>query len=168
MRLPTRKSELERLQNQKDDPYLTPAAIKRMQDELEDLEKRQRAPAAEEVARCAQMGDLSENAAYQYAKQNLRRINARIITLQERLKHAIPISDAPSDGTVHIGSKVKVRFRERELTFEILGSHESYPARGRISHVSPLGAALAGKRAGDRVSVKTDAGEMEYEILSIE
>lgn len=167
MRLPTRKSELERLQRQEIDHYLTPEKIIRLTRELDDLVKRQRRPAADEVARTAQMGDLSENAAYQFAKQHLRRINDRITILEERLKHAIPINKQPADGKIRIGSTVKLRLKSTELTFEILGSSESDPVRGRISYKSPLGSVLIGRAVGAVVSVPTTRGEMSYEILAI-
>lgn len=168
MRLPTRKSEKERLLRQEVDNYLTPAKIERMRRELDDLVKNKRGPAADEVARTAQMGDLSENAAYQFAKQNLRRINDRITMLEERLKHAIPIDQGPSDGKVRIGSTVTLKMNSQELTFEILGSSESNPADGRISYSSPLGKILIGKGVGDIAVLKTARGETSYEILSVE
>lgn len=168
MRLPTRKSELERLQRQEIDHYLTPQKIANMQRELEDLVKRQRGPAADEVGRTAQMGDLSENAAYQFAKQNLRRINDRITMLEERLKHAIPIDQTTNNGKIRIGSTVTLKTGDQELTFEILGSSETNPSRGRISHSSPLGVALIGKAVGDVATLKTPRGETRYEILQID
>ena len=167
MRLPTRKSETERLTRQEVDNYLTPAKISAMERELADLIKRQRGPAAEEVARLAQMGDLSENAGYQFAKQNLRRLNDRITMLEERLKHAIPIDQSVSDGQIRIGSTVVVMANGKQTTFEILGSVESNPFKGRISYSSPLGVALIGHRAGDSVQVKTITHEVEYTIVSV-
>lgn len=154
--------------NQEIDHYLTPQKIERMKRELEDLVKKQRRPAAEEVARTAQMGDLSENAAYQFAKQHLRKINDRITILEERLKHAIPIDQSSSDGMVRIGSTVTLGVGTKEIIFEILGSSESNPSRGCISYKSPLGAALMGQSVGATVSLQTPAGTTSYEILCIE
>ncbi len=168
MRLPTRKSEKERLMNQEVDNFYTPQKIERMKRDLEDLTRNQRRPAAEEVARTAQMGDLSENAAYQFAKQHLRKINDRITMLEERLKHAIPIQQNTVDGKVHIGSTVTVKIGARETTFEILGSSESNPSRGRISHKSPLGAALMGQRIGALIELQTPSGVMTYQLMAIQ
>lgn len=167
MRLPTRKSETERLMRQEIDNYLTPAKIKAMERELDDLVKRQRGPAAEEVSRLAQMGDLSENAGYQFAKQNLRRLNDRVTILQERLKHAIPIDQSTSDGKVKIGSTVTVRVNGQEVTYEILGSVESNPFKGRISYSSPLGVALIGHAVGETITLALGSGTASYEILAI-
>src|SRR3989338_9043910 len=156
MRLPTRKAELYNNSIKKDDPYLTPAAIQRLKDELKDLEKNQRPTMADEVRRTGEMGDLSENAGYQIAKAHLRRINSRILTLTERLKHVIPISNNnDGSGRVRVGSTVTVKTNGQAKTFQILGAHETSPGRGRISHLSPLGVAIMGHKIGECVMVKT-------------
>lgn len=162
MRLPTRKSELLR-QSQPQDPYLTPAMIEKLKKELERLMKKERRPAAEEVHRTAQMGDLSENAGYQAAKQHLRRINSRILQIEEMLKHAVVIQTKNTD-TVGIGSTVTLEHDGKTSTFEILGSYESDPAKGRISHVSPLGKLLIGHRIGDVVQL----ANIEYRIAKMQ
>lgn len=167
MRLPTRKAEKERELLAKDDNYLTPEAIARMSQELVDLEKRQRPEAADEVFRTGQMGDLSENAAYQFAKQNLRRINSRILSITEKLKHAVPIARGSSDGKIRIGSTVVVEAGGRQFTFEILGSNETNPARGRISHNSPLGQALLGHKVNDDVALTLPQGEARYRVIEV-
>lgn len=119
--------------------------------QLADLEKRERPLAAEEVRRTGEMGDLSENAAYQYAKAHLRRVNGRILSLQDRIASAVLIQAPADDGVVRIGSTVTVATTEREMTFQILGSQETNPLKGRISYSSPLGAALIGHTVGEVV-----------------
>lgn len=164
-----RKSELLRLQTAvQDDPYLTKEAIVKMQAELERLEKVDRKPAAEEVARTVAMGDLSENAAYQVAKGRLRGINSRILTLQERLKRAVTIKDGGADGLVHIGSTVTVKTTDKEVTYQILGSQESNPSKGYISRTSPLGSALLNHKVGETVQIQTPKGTAEYTITRVE
>jgi transcription elongation factor GreA len=145
---------------------LTPAKIQRLKDELEDLKRRRLPEAAEEVRRTAAMGDLSENAAYQYAKAELRRINARILSIEERLKSAILIVK-PKDGVVAIGSTVTVETGGRRQTFEIVGAQETDPSRGRISHLSPIGKALIGHSVGDEVTINTTAGQTAYRIIDV-
>ncbi|OGL66612.1 hypothetical protein A2856_01975 [Candidatus Uhrbacteria bacterium RIFCSPHIGHO2_01_FULL_63_20] len=132
----------------------------RLTSELERLEKIERAAAAAEVRRAGEMGDFSENAGYQAAKAHLRRVNARILSLQERLKTAIPIPSGASDGTVHIGSVVEVEIAGRVTTYEILGSQESDPSRGRISYLSPLGAALMGRATGEEIIAPSGAARI--------
>lgn len=165
MQVPHRKAE-ERRANAPEDPYLTPEAIRRMQDDLDRLMNRVRPGAIEEVTRLAAMGDFSENAAYQLAKGRLRGLNDRILVLQGRLKRAIPIA-AGASGTVTIGSTVTLETNGAERVYEIVGSQEADPSAGRISRTSPLGAALLGKRVGDAVTVKTPRGEVGYRIAAV-
>lgn len=150
MQIPKRRGETQRQALQPEpDRYLTPQAIQRLRDELGRLEKTERPAAAAEVRRAGEMGDFSENAGYQAAKAHLRRVNARILSLQEKLKYAIPIAHGSDDGLVRIGSTVEIEAGGKAVTYAILGSQESDPSRGRISYLSPLGSALIGKRAGD-------------------
>lgn len=168
MRVPTRRGETLAQSKKQSDAFLTPAAMQRMRDELVRLEKDERPVAAEEVRRTAAMGDLSENAAYSYAKGQLRRINGRILSLQQRLANAIEIPDGSSDGRVSIGSTVTVETNGREMKFEVLGSQETNPLRGRISYLSPLGKALVGHAPGDVVTVAAANGEVAYRIVNVE
>lgn len=168
MRVPTRRSETDReLLRPADDYYVTPEKIAGMKQELLDLTKRQRPEAADEVFRTGQMGDLSENAAYQFAKMNLRRINSRILSLENKLKYAVPIARGASDGKIRIGSTVVLEIGSQQVTYEILGSNETNPARGRISHGAPLGQALLGHVAGDVVGVTLPRGTTQYRILEV-
>lgn len=167
MRLPTRRSEKDRELRAQNDYHVTPETIARMEKELVDLEKRQRPELADEVFRTGQMGDLSENAAYQFAKMNLRRVNSRILSLQEKLKHAVPITRGSSDGKIRIGSTVILEIGSQKVTYEILGSNETNPARGRISHNSPLGQALLGHAAGDLVRFTLPQGETQYRVIEV-
>ncbi len=167
MRVPIRRSEVLAQSKKQSDAFLTPQAIKRMQDEIVRLEKNDRPEAAEELRRCAAMGDLSDNAAYSYAKMQLRRINSRILSLQEKIKYAVPITIGSDDGRVRIGSTVTVETGGLQTTFEILGSQETNPLRGRISYLSPFGAALVGHKVGDCVTVISQKGDVKYTIVAV-
>jgi len=162
-----RKAEEERLRGQEPDNYLTPAAIKRMKRQLDDLVKVQRPKAADEVKRTAEYGDFSENAAYQEAKHRLRRINSRALVLDERLKRAIPIEQGSIDGKIGIGSEVTVLVDETQKGLHIVGSQETNPMQGLISHLSPIGKALLGHVANDTVIVTTDDRDVEYRIIEV-
>jgi transcription elongation factor GreA len=167
MQVPRRRAETQR-ENVPEDAYVTPAAIKAMEEELRHLEKIARPQLAEEVSRTGQMGDLSENAGYQIAKQRLRGVNTRILLLQERLKRAIPIQQSVGGAShVRIGTTVTLRTGEREITYAIVGSLETNPAQGAISHTSPLGKALIGHAVGDVVTIQTPRGVSEYRIVKI-
>jgi transcription elongation factor GreA len=167
MRLPTRKAEKERDENRVDDPHITQAAFDKMTRDLERLQK-ERIPAADEVARTGAMGDLSENAAYQYAKQQLRSILSRIARLQLAIARAVIIPENVSeDGIIRLGSTVTVRLDGREYVWRILGERESRPGSGQISYHSPVGNALLGHRKGDIVSVPLAEKVFSYTILDI-
>jgi transcription elongation GreA/GreB family factor len=166
MRLPIRKSEILQSTKKISDNYLTATAVEKMKKELLDLEKNRRPAAAAEVRRLAELGDFSENAAYQIAKGKLRGINSRVTVLQDKIKNAIIIKPR-TDGRVAIGSIVTMEFAGQEKIFEILGSQESDPTRGRISYLSPLGAALMGARVGEVVKVVGKSAGVEYKILKV-
>ncbi len=165
MREPKRKAEEDkRLLADEPDHHLTTAAISRFEKKLEDLKKNQRPPAIKEVQRTAEMGDFSENAAYSEAKWKLRRINSQILSIEERLKRAIPIESGTDDsGRIRIGSTVLVYHNGKQREYEIVGSTETDPSRGRISHASPLGSTLLDHKAGDTILVE----DTEYNILEV-
>ena len=169
MRIPKRKGEEDRIAlSEPEDRHLTPAAIERFKRELVDLETRERGEAVVELRRLAEMGDFSENFGYQNAKAHLRRVNARIDTLKERIKVAIPIKKGTaSDGSIQIGSHVKLAVNGKWVEFELVGSQETNPSRGRISHHSPLGQTLLGHKANEEIIFDGPAGKMVYQILEV-
>ena len=151
MRLPIRKGG--KYTFIKPDPYLTSAKAEELKKRLERLEKVAQPRAIKEVSRLAEMGDFSENAAYQMAKGKLRGINQEIIELREYLNQAIIIKPSQS-GRVELGSRVEVDMDGQTKSFFILGSEETNPSEGIISHHSPLGAALLGRQVGDKINLK--------------
>ncbi len=163
MRVPKRKGEILRSTKIQTDHYLTKEAIERLKRQLDRLEK-ERPEAVAEVQRTAEMGDFSENAAYQMAKGKLRRINNKILVVQEKLKAAIVIEASGTD-QVQIGSRVTVEVDGSETTFEIVGSQESDPSNGRISYKAPLGVKLMNSRVGDVFEFGPAA--LTYRIVSI-
>lgn len=168
MQVPKRRSEEDRRARQQRDHYLTPEAVAKLRRELDGLFAR-RPTLAEEVRRTSDMGDRSENAAYQIAKGQLGRMNYRILEIEDQLKYAVVIQrGAGIGGTVQIGSTVVVTRDDREQRFTILGSQESDPRHGRISYRSPLGAALMGKADGDAVSVTVQGRATVYRIVRVE
>lgn len=167
MHVPMRKSELERIQKQTEDYHFTPAMVRSMEEEVVRLEKTERPRAAEEVARTGAMGDFSENAAYQVAKAKLRGINTRITTLQERLKRAVVIAASATADTVQLGMTVTIKVQKEERIYTIVGSAEADPGKGKISHTSPLGAALLGHRVGETISYTTTKGTNTGRIIAL-
>jgi transcription elongation GreA/GreB family factor len=147
--------------------YLTPEGIEKLQNELARLKARLPV-AAEETARTAAYGDRSDNAEYKQAKGTLRRMHYRIFEIETQLKHAVAIKvDAKKAGVIQLGSTVYLEVNGKEKKFQIVGPDETDPPRGRISYLSPLGAALLKHKKDDVVEIKTAAGVQEYRILKI-
>ena len=166
MQIPRRKSE-ELRQRDEGPIYLTEQGIKRLKGELEHL-KRVLPERIQETARTAAFGDRSDNAEYKAAKSLLRGTHYRILTVEEQLKRAVVIKrGGTASGLIRLGSAVVLESNGIRKEYEILGSQETDPGRGRISHVSPLGAALMNRKKGDTVSVTTRSGTREYRILEI-
>lgn len=165
MRVPKRKAEEDkRLLADEPDHHLTKAAISGLEKRLRDLKQNQRPKAIQEVQRTAEMGDFSENTAYQEAKWKLRRINTQILSIEERLKRAIPIESGTDDsGRIRIGSTVLVYHNGKQSEYEIVGSTETDPSRGRISHASPLGSTLLDHKTDDTILVEGS----EYNIIEV-
>ena len=121
-----------------------------------------------EVATLAEMGDLSENAAYQIAKGKLRGINQLMLDLENQIKKAIIIQPRRNNASVRLGSSVTILRNEKEKTYLILGSSEVDPIKNIISHNSPLGELLIGRRVGEIVDLPIHNKLVKITILKIE
>ena len=150
------------------DDFLTRSAIARLERERERLETQDRPKAVDDLRQAREMGDLSENFAYSEAKARLARIDGRIFGISERLKFAVPIEEgAGAGGAVRVGATVVVEVGGKTKEFQILGTQESDPSRGRISYHSPLGAALMGKKAGDTATIAGGGRDITYRIVEV-
>jgi transcription elongation factor GreA len=147
--------------------HLTAEGLEQLKAELADLREIRRPAAIARVAAARELGDLSENAEYHAAREELGFIEGRIRSLEDRLRRAMVVS-GPGDGQVGMGSKVVVEVDGTRHEFALVGSTEANPAEGRISTSSPVGRALLGRRAGDEVVVRTPGGEVRYRIVSVE
>jgi transcription elongation factor GreA len=164
MRLPTRKSEILRQSNASDGPiYMTKVGIDKLKKRIEQI-KSEIPSARDEVRRTQEMGDLSENAAYQAAKYHLRKLDGDLIRLNEDLKRIVQIDDISTSDNVRIGSTVILTTKTGEVTYQIVGERESDPKHGRISNLSPIGEKLMGLKVGDRIKIN---GEVNYLIKEI-
>ena len=144
-----------------------------LKDELYYLETVREKEVAEQIKEARSFGDLSENSEYDEAKTEQGKLYSRIAEIKVLIDNAEIVDnidhDAPKD-TVTLGSIVKVRDIEDdyEETYEIVGSQEANPREGRISDDSPVGRALRGHRAGEQVTVEAPAGNLKFEIISVE
>lgn len=165
MRVPKRKSE--EGVNHVVDPHITQAKYDDLARKLERM-KNSIPALAQEVMFHAKNGDFSENAPYQIAKGRLRGVNQRILELNDLINRAVIIAPAATDGKVQLGSTVSVEVNGKEKTYQILGSAETNPEKGIVSHGSPLGASLLGHRAGETVKLQLNNREVEYKIIKVE
>lgn len=165
MQIPKRKPGKQALWQS--DFHLTESKLSDLKKELKKLINISRPKSASEVRRLAELGDFSENAAYQMAKGKLRGINNRINELENRIKQAVIIKPSALDA-VSIGHQVMVEISGKQKVFTILGSTESNPDKGIISHVSPVGSSLLGRRMGEEFSIKIKDKTFECKIISIE
>lgn len=166
MRIPQRKGEQDKRALQKDEPiYLTKDGIKKLQNQIERIQFELPGQISE-LQRTREMGDLSENAAYQHAKHQVRRMQGKLFHLVERLKNVIEIEPGGTD-SIQLGSTFIVEVDGNQKTYEMVGPLETNPMKGRISHQSPLGEALTDHKTGDEVSFHSPVGEKIYKIISI-
>jgi len=149
--------------------YLTEDGIKRIEDELHELVHVRRAEVAALIRDAKEAGDVSENAAYDEAKDQQAFVEGRIQHLEELLKRAKLIEAPNGTERVAIGTTVVVTEGDGPAEeYQIVGSAESSPAEGRISNESPLGRALLGKRVGEIASYQTPDGEtLSFEVVEI-
>lgn len=148
--------------------YLTKEGIAELKKEYEELSKVRRPEVLGRVSQARNQGDLSENAEYVAAREELSFIDGRLDELEELLKQAVLIRDSKTtNGTVKLGSKVTLHIKGKEETFMLVGEWEADPKEKKISHESPLGKALIGRRVGEKVEVDAPAGKITYNISSI-
>ncbi len=166
MQVPKRKKET--YHPPKPDPYITQNKFEELSKKLNRLKTIKQPREAKEVKRLALMGDFSENAGYQLAKGRLRGFNQTILEIENQLKYAEIIPDSQNSNTVKLGSLVSIESAQGIKTYRLLGSVESNPDAGIISHNSPLGSALLNHQLGDIISLELDSGTKKYKIIKIE
>jgi transcription elongation factor GreA len=153
--------------------YLTHEKFQQFKKELETLQTERRKEVAENLEYAKKLGDLSENAEYQQAREEQAALEDRIRHLEQVIKTAVIVDSRHSD-TVGIGSKVKVVKGEGESAqtgeqvYKIVGSEEADMSQYKVSNLSPLGSALIGKRAGEAFVITTPKGKIGYKLISIE
>ena len=144
-----------------------------LKEELYYLETTREKEVAELIKEARSFGDLSENSEYDEAKTEQGKLYSKIAELKVLIENAEIVdnieTDVPKDA-VTLGSIVCVRDIEDgfEETYEIVGSQEANPREGRISDDSPVGKGLRGHKAGETVSINAPAGELKFEIISVQ
>lgn len=149
---------------------LTKDGINELKSELDDL-KAQRVDVAEQLKTAREFGDLSENAEYDAARSEQRRVELRVKEIENILHNVQVIKEPSRHDKVGIGSRVNLEESGEGTSiksFHIVGSMEADPMENKISNESPIGKALIGKKQGDEVCITTPAGaETLYTIKQI-
>lgn len=137
--------------------------------ELQNLNEVKRPALVERLGRAMREGDLSENADYQSAKEELEFLDGRIDELSEVVGNAVLVDNTKNhaNGKVGVGTQVTVKIGSKSQIFTMVGEWEADPANKKISPSSPLGKVLMDKSKGDKVTVEAPAGKVMYEILEI-
>jgi len=140
--------------------------------ELEKLTRIERPRIVADIAEALAQGALRENAEFQYAKEEQGFIEGRIAEIASKLSNVrvIDVTEIPVSGKVIFGVTVKLinLDTDQEVSYQIVGEDEADIKSGKLSVYSPIARALIGKSEGDEVVVKAPAGDIEYEICTVE
>lgn len=136
-----------------------------LKDELAKLEKR-RPIVVVNLTNAREQGDLSENAGYHAAKEELGQIDSRIKELRYLLRVG-KVVESQDQSKITFGNTVTLKNDQSKLTFTLVEKLEANPKEGKISTDSPIGAALVGKKIGDQFEVTTPSGQTKFKVLKI-
>ncbi len=148
--------------------YLSKEKFEELEEELVLLKGTKRKEIAEALEFAKSLGDLSENAEYQEARENQAALEDRISKLETILKHSEILKDHHAT-MVELGSKIVVQKEgtPEPLAFSIVGSEEASLIEHKLSNESPIGKALLGKKKGEKATVSTPKGKVIYTIVDI-
>jgi transcription elongation factor GreA len=149
--------------------FLTEEKRLELKKELNNLKKETIPALAQRIDDARQMGDLSENAEYHAAREEMAFAQSRAKEIQSILDNSEIISDTlgKQKGFITVGSTITVEVNKEKRVYTIVGAQEADPSNGKISNESPLGMAFVGKLKGDKIDVKVPAGVLTYKILDV-
>ena len=146
---------------------ITKKGFEALKEELELIVEKKRPKLVERLSNARAAGDLKENSDYQNAREELGFMDGKIAELQGVIKNAEVVSGSGNGNEVSVGTSVKVKVNGDEHEYHVVGEWEADPMKKKISHTSPLGQALVGKKKGEKVDVEAPAGKVSYEIVEI-
>jgi transcription elongation factor GreA len=146
--------------------HLTKEGYDDLKVELTKLQDKEPA-AIDRVTKAREHGDLSENSEYHAAREDLSMIQGRIDELEDLLARSIIIKNPSKNGIVDLGCKVTVASKGSTVTYTLVGEFEADPMEKKISHDSPLGQALMGKKVGEKAEFEAPVGKVIYTIKKI-
>lgn len=148
--------------------YMTKEKIEKLKAELKSLKENKIPGLAKRIDDARQMGDLSENAEYHAAREDMAWAQTRVKELGYLIDNAELISEkGGKNGIVEVGSRITVSIKGKKKEYTIVGAQEASPLEGRISNESPLGNAFLGHKKGEKVIVGLPAGPQEYKIEDV-
>lgn len=150
--------------------YYTKEGLDRLRGDLSELKSKGRADIARQIAEARDKGDLSENAEYDAAKDAQGHLEAKIAQLEDLVSSARLLDENNIDTSrVSILSKVTIKNKKNgaSVTYTLVSEEEADLKSGKISTMSPIGKGLLGKKKGEVAKIKTPAGEIEFEVVSI-
>ncbi len=151
--------------------YLTQNGLNHLKKEYEELVKTKRPRILDRVSQARDMGDLSENAEYSAAREELSFIDGRIDEIEELLKQVALIHEEKhkkgKKSGIELGSTVTLHVDGKKEVYTVVGEWEADPKAKKISHESPLGKALMGKVIGEKIEVKAPAGKIVYKVVDV-
>jgi transcription elongation factor GreA len=144
--------------------------LKRLEDEVAQLERELRTELPKEIQRARELGDLSENAEYQAAKERQSYIHARVGMIRKRMAEIslMNLDRLPTDRAA-FGSTVRLREDGNGtlVTYQLVMPEDADATKGLISTSSPIGKAIVGKQEGDDITVPTPTGVRRFELISL-
>jgi transcription elongation factor GreA len=144
--------------------------LKRLEDEVATLERELRTELPKEIQRARELGDLSENAEYQAAKERQSYIHARVGMIRKRMAEIslMNLDRLPTDRAA-FGSTVKLREDGNGtlVTYQLVMPEDADATKGLISTSSPIGKAIVGRQAGDEITVPTPTGVRRFEMVTL-
>ena len=148
--------------------YLTSEVFLEIEEELNNLKNERRPEIIKALKDARALGDLSENADYDAARDEQAKVEGRILELEKILEKAT-IIESSKDGKVGLGSTVTIYYidDEEEEEYMIVGSKEADPSENKVSNESPLAKAIMGAKEGDVRSVESPNGKYDVKIVSV-
>jgi transcription elongation factor GreA len=153
-----------------DKQYITKTGLEKLVAELETWRTEKRPAMVKQLATARAHGDLSENAEYHAAREELTRIDQKIMQLETILQTAELIDETNvNTDQVRIFTRVRIRDikKNRDKEFSLVSATEANPTEGKISHQSPVGQGLMGRKVGETVEIQIPSGTVQWKILEI-
>jgi transcription elongation factor GreA len=149
---------------------ITKETYEKLKKELERLKTEERKRIAEKIKTAKEFGDLSENAEYQSALEEQKKLELKILELENLLKTAKVVKkERKKSNKIEIGSEVEIMDLDskKTLKFKIVGFGEANPLENKISQESPIGKALIGKTVNEIVEIQIGNTKKRFKIKKI-